>query len=61
MSYGSFAGFGGVIAKDKFCLKLGSCVDLEFLYADEHWGGMDESVDAILGFARPNENVFWSG
>ena len=44
-------------AKDKLCLELNSCYDVDFLYVDSSTGNSNINVDGIIGLARPNKPI----
>lgn len=48
--------FRGSWARDKICVSLASCVDLDFFYITNQ-NGMPDKIDAILGFARPKHDI----
>ena len=48
--------FRGSWAREKFCVSLTSCVDLDFFYIS-YQNGMPKKIDAIIGFARPDDNL----
>ena len=43
--------------KDKLCLELNSCYDVEFLFIDSMTGNSNANVDGIIGLARPNKPI----
>ena len=47
-------------ANDKFCLQLGKCIDIEFLYLESQQG-LDSNIDGIIGFARPKSEYWLTG
>ena len=46
----------GAWATDKICLELNKCVDVDLFYISEE-SFLPEDVDAILGFARPDQDM----
>ena len=56
VSYGELE-MKGWYATDKICLQLGKCVDLEFLFVAEIEQELPQGIDAILGFARPDQEL----
>jgi len=45
------------MAKDKLCLELNQCFDVDYLYVSDSTGNSDVNVDGIIGLARPNQPI----